>query len=244
MTEQGHVVAEQQLMLPNDWLAGIDGGMSDEALPDPSLRFSLTRTDGILAITNSNGMRVEACSEPWVTCLAVQLIIFMAGPSISNNVGFWICGLNTLLPAAHLDACFVAYKEEEAYRQGLLALAQVDCTTGALRAWEVDGTPLLAECMAPSFFRAPSDNDRGGSGGTSYLSRCAVMVLHVEAAELVHQAYSGGTYCFPKKAHKGSNFLTYLWLIPSTHLGCSAKLVCVAWKKKNLFLLFFTGHQG
>ena len=87
MTEQGHVVAEQQLMLPNDRLAGIDGGMSDEALADPSSRLLVTRTDGILAITNSNGMRVEACSEPWETRLALPLIMVMAAPSISNNVG-------------------------------------------------------------------------------------------------------------------------------------------------------------
>lgn len=43
--------------------------------------------------------------------------------------------------------------------------------TGALSGWTVAGEQLLAEPMLPCFYRAPTDNDRGGSGGNSFVSR-------------------------------------------------------------------------
>jgi hypothetical protein len=43
--------------------------------------------------------------------------------------------------------------------------------TGALSGWTVGGAQLLAEPMLPCFYRAPTDNDRGGSGGNSFVSR-------------------------------------------------------------------------
>ena len=36
---------------------------------------------------------------------------------------------------------------------------------------EVGAAQLLAEALMPCLYRAPTDNDRGGSGGTSYAAR-------------------------------------------------------------------------
>jgi beta-galactosidase len=49
---------------------------------------------------------------------------------------------------------------------------RVSKATGALSGWAVGGSELLAEGMLPCFYRAPTDNDRGGSGGNSFVSRC------------------------------------------------------------------------
>ena len=43
--------------------------------------------------------------------------------------------------------------------------------TGLLDRWEVGGHPLLAQGLAPCLFRAPLDNDLGGSGKTSFAAR-------------------------------------------------------------------------
>lgn len=50
-------------------------------------------------------------------------------------------------------------------------LVEVSKATGALTCWSVGGAQLLAEPMLPCFYRAPTDNDRGGSGGNSFVSR-------------------------------------------------------------------------
>lgn len=43
---------------------------------------------------------------------------------------------------------------------------------GGLASWTAaDGRPLLAAPLAPCFYRAPTDNDKGGSGGSSYAAR-------------------------------------------------------------------------
>jgi len=53
-----------------------------------------------------------------------------------------------------------------------------DQATGGLTCWQVDvgadggaGRELLAAPVAPCFYRAATDNDRGGSGGSSYTAR-------------------------------------------------------------------------
>ncbi|KAL4457400.1 hypothetical protein ABPG75_012265 [Micractinium tetrahymenae] len=52
-----------------------------------------------------------------------------------------------------------------------------DASTGGLSSWVVaagaadPGKELLAAPLAPCFYRAPTDNDKGGSGGTSYAAR-------------------------------------------------------------------------
>ena len=51
--------------------------------------------------------------------------------------------------------------------------AQIGKASGCLEAWEVGGRMLLAEPMRPAFFRAPTDNDLGGSNNISFAVRCA-----------------------------------------------------------------------
>ena len=53
----------------------------------------------------------------------------------------------------------------------IFGFSKVDCSRGELVKWSVGGKNLLVEPLAPLLFRAPTDNDRGGSGGTSYLDR-------------------------------------------------------------------------
>ncbi|KAG2489983.1 hypothetical protein HYH03_011612 [Edaphochlamys debaryana] len=43
--------------------------------------------------------------------------------------------------------------------------------SGCMEAYEAYGSPLLAAPLEPCFFRACTDNDRGGSGGSSYAGR-------------------------------------------------------------------------
>ena len=55
-----------------------------------------------------------------------------------------------------------------------------DASTGGLASWVVaagaadPGRELLAAPLAPCFYRAPTDNDKGGSGGTSFAARWAM----------------------------------------------------------------------
>lgn len=48
---------------------------------------------------------------------------------------------------------------------------EVSKANGAVSGWSVGGSQLLAEPVLPCFYRAPTDNDRGGSGGNSFVSR-------------------------------------------------------------------------
>lgn len=49
-----------------------------------------------------------------------------------------------------------------------------DSATASLTAWtDAQGQQLLAAPLAPCFYRAPTDNDKGGSGGSSYAARRA-----------------------------------------------------------------------
>ena len=49
-----------------------------------------------------------------------------------------------------------------------------DAASGGLVGWTgPGGRQLLAAPVAPCFYRAPTDNDKGGSGGSSYAARCA-----------------------------------------------------------------------
>lgn len=50
-------------------------------------------------------------------------------------------------------------------------MIKVDTATGALYSWVEGGQEMLAAPVVPCFYRAPTDNDRGGSGGTSYAAR-------------------------------------------------------------------------
>ena len=50
---------------------------------------------------------------------------------------------------------------------------QVNAETGSLVWWAKAGHQWLEQPVQACLFRAPTDNDRGGSGGTSYVSRYA-----------------------------------------------------------------------
>ncbi len=50
-------------------------------------------------------------------------------------------------------------------------IVQVNTQTGSLDRWEVGGHSLLAQGVTPCLFRAPLDNDLGGSGNTSFAAR-------------------------------------------------------------------------
>ena len=47
----------------------------------------------------------------------------------------------------------------------------LDASTGELVGYKVHGEELFAAPLKPCFYRAATDNDRGGSGGTSYAAR-------------------------------------------------------------------------
>ena len=61
---------------------------------------------------------------------------------------------------------------------------QVNCRTGELVSWMVGGKQLLQAPLGPCFFRAPTDNDRGGSGGTSYLDRLSTSPYNLSVCPL------------------------------------------------------------
>jgi beta-galactosidase len=49
-----------------------------------------------------------------------------------------------------------------------------DAASGSLASWTGSGgRQLLAAPLAPCLYRAPTDNDKGGSGGSSYAARWA-----------------------------------------------------------------------
>ena len=53
----------------------------------------------------------------------------------------------------------------------LCAILQVSKSSGELTSWVIGGHELIHTPLGPLLFRAPTDNDRGGSGGSSYLDR-------------------------------------------------------------------------
>ena len=54
---------------------------------------------------------------------------------------------------------------------GSASSVSVDPCTGRINSYTVNGEEILAAPLHPCFYRAPTDNDRGGSGGTSYAAR-------------------------------------------------------------------------
>ncbi|KAL4534529.1 hypothetical protein Ndes2526A_g05420 [Nannochloris sp. 'desiccata'] len=51
------------------------------------------------------------------------------------------------------------------------ASISIDTTLGLITSYEVKGREMFAAPLRMCFYRAPTDNDRGGSGGTSYAAR-------------------------------------------------------------------------
>ncbi|CAL5226900.1 g9773 [Coccomyxa viridis] len=105
----GHVVAEQQLPLPSEWLRWDEDAMEQAPSPSSSpLHFSKEQRQGHEAVL--------------------------------------VKGAN--------DLCI-----------------EVNLSTGALERWDVGGHSLLAAGISPCLFRAPLDNDLGGSGKTAFATR-------------------------------------------------------------------------
>ena len=73
---------------------------------------------------------------------------------------------------------------------------QVSSATGVVTRWVVAGTEILAEPIVPCFYRAPTDNDRGGSGGNSHANRCGFGSENRGSNFRV----SGSSVCFSLKA--------------------------------------------
>lgn len=63
--------------------------------------------------------------------------------------------------AAAMPELSVAETADAVVLRGPRFLARVGKTIGALEAYEVDGRPLVAGPLAPNYWRAPLDNDRG-----------------------------------------------------------------------------------
>ncbi|KAK9814513.1 hypothetical protein WJX72_007158 [[Myrmecia] bisecta] len=106
----GHVVAEQQLAIPHEWIVYGADPMQTE-VPSPSKPvlnqpLALTEQGDAIRISGANGMQMEVSREE-----------------------------------------------------------------GCIRQWQLGDRRLLAQSITPAFFRAPTDNDRGGAGGRSYASR-------------------------------------------------------------------------
>ena len=61
-----------------------------------------------------------------------------------------------------------------------------DAASGSLASWAGSGgRQLLAAPLAPCFYRAPTDNDKGGSGGSSYAARWAGWAGQVPGCQLL-----------------------------------------------------------
>ncbi|EIE18998.1 hypothetical protein COCSUDRAFT_20201 [Coccomyxa subellipsoidea C-169] len=106
----GHVVAEQQLLVPSDWIRDDDDAMPEHAPPPLGKPLQFTQEE-------------------------------RGGRKVHN-----VTGANDL----HVE---------------------VNTQTGSLDRWEVGGHSLLAQGVTPCLFRAPLDNDLGGSGKTSFAAR-------------------------------------------------------------------------
>ncbi|KAK9846491.1 hypothetical protein WJX81_005231 [Elliptochloris bilobata] len=80
-------------------------------------------------------------------------------------------GANGANGAIKQPALRVAHEGDAVVVSGPCVRMQIGKASGCLEAWEVGGRVLLAEPMRPSFFRAPTDNDLGGSNNVSFAVR-------------------------------------------------------------------------
>lgn len=147
---QGHVVADVQLPLP---VGVIQGGAKTAPAPLAAPLDIVENSDGV-NVTGADGLRVEVSpTHPGSVCRQPPF------PSLP--------------PPPHADAvspdCRVPISNAPRIPH---ALTQVAAATGSLTRWSVGGADLLQAPVLPLFFRAPTDNDRGGSGGNSHANRC------------------------------------------------------------------------
>eukprot|EP00798_Chlamydomonas_sp_ICE-L_P031679 gene31679-6881_t len=75
----------------------------------------------------------------------------------------------------------------------------ISCHTGCMTEMEVRGEVLLASELSPCFFRPATDNDRGGSAGSSYLARWSAAGLD----RIFREGLFFILRCFRRPAGKG-----------------------------------------
>lgn len=143
------MVAEQQLQVPIEWIRDDDDAMAEQEAPPLGnpLQFSQEERAGskVHILTGANGLHVEVG----------LIVVDHAMPDIEPALVLVEVG------------CDIEMVAVDSYTCGL----QVNSQTGSLDRWEVGGHSLLAQGIAPCLFRAPLDNDLGGSGKTSFASR-------------------------------------------------------------------------
>jgi len=101
----------------------------------------------------------------------------------------------------------------------LLFLGQVNIQTGSLERWEVGRHPLLAQGVESCLFRAPLDNDLGGSGKTSFAARLGLFLISAPA-------FSSCCTFFPVQGfYPGST----IWLLNHIAQSCTPR-----WKEAGL----------
>ena len=187
---QGFAVAEQQLELPRGWLAsgapapspalenGYANGANGASAPaQPALRIT---EEGDSIVVTGPRLRAQARDSFWgrYALLSVQAALGAAEEATAGDgASPWGCGRWQVLlscclaQAGQLGATVVL---ERLWLLSCSVRAQIGKASGCLEAWEVGGRALLAEPMRPSFFRAPTDNDLGGSNNISFAVRRAL----------------------------------------------------------------------
>lgn len=80
---------------------------------------------------------------------------------------------------------------------GAALVAMIGKKSGCLEKLEISGRTLINGRVQPCFYRAPTDNDRGGSQGSSYSARWQAAGLHCmrvdDAVEIHHETEENGT---------------------------------------------------
>lgn len=110
--------------------------------------------------------------------------------------------------------------------KGEAAVVGIDRRTGGLRTYQLPGGPnLIEEPLRLCLYRAPTDNDRGGSGGTSYAFRwlnAGLHALEVEDAAEVDVRQSDASSGVHRDLHRSTK--TNLDLSPTADLDNSSQL--------------------
>lgn len=76
-----------------------------------------------------------------------------------------------LAPTVEEDSTGVTVSSRGLQRGSGCWALRFDASTALLCGWASGGREVLAAPLAPCFYRAPTDNDKGGSGGSSYSAR-------------------------------------------------------------------------
>ena len=148
-------MAEQQLEIPSSWLP-----WDEDAIPLEPHSSALGRPLQHVR-EQRNG------SDTVIVTGASNLCIEVRPSSIMRSKHAPHTASSCTIRPAHSTCTCIAGESCPA-----TVCLQVNLGTGALERWEVAGHALLAAGVTPCLFRAPLDNDLGGSGKTSFASRC------------------------------------------------------------------------